>query len=655
MLWWRPILAAFLSLGVAGVFLALNYAGPVAGTEVVFVLWRKLWHLFLFVVFWFAVYAFGRFAVSRFKPRVRLSPEVYLAAGTAAAVMVAFALGVCRLYYGWLIKSAVIGGAATGVVFLRAELAAVPARVRRWLSELELAPAFLVVVAVALALSVALMAAEPAIYWDAQTYHLAVPKVYARAHGFAYLPHNVYASMPMGATLFYVLPLLWDGYIAANACHLVASIVALGLCYRVARLWLPQFYGVLASVFVLFTPPFFSCIGGAHADHFQLMFAAAALWCYFGSDATQLENRSRLFLTACFVGAATAVKYTGVAVVIGFVAVWFADVARKKLRVRDALLMGVVAVAFVVPWLGKAYVERGNPVFPLFYDLFGGRDFSCDQARRLMLWQSDIGRGKEPLTLLKLPYYISVEADTTYHDFMGPYLPFLLPLALLGIIFLRRGWRLQLYGWVHFLIWALGSQQLRFLTSALPALATGAAAPLAAAELRGAAWPRRLWRAALCVTVPVVSFPYVGGAIFKSFDGHDYLVGVSAENFLLKRCSFYRAQKFINEELPRDAKVLMVFTNHTLYLERPAVYDSFLEASAFLGAAERARSGEDLYRLARRWGVTHVHVYRGYERRTWPYYKAEARATYYDFLRRFTVLVYEDQFNGVYELLGPGV
>jgi hypothetical protein len=92
--------------------------------------------------------------------------------------------------------------------------------------------------------------------------------------------------------------------------------------------------------------------------------------------------------------------------------------------------------------------------------------------------------------------------------------------------------------------------------------------------------------------------------------------------------------------------------NHTLYLEREAVYDSFLEASPLLMAAEKADGGDELYALARRWGCTHVHVYHAYEDDVWPYYEPRARTNFYDFLGRFGRVVYKDEGNEVLELVG---
>ena len=648
----RALLVAALA-AVCALFVALSVAAPREGFNVFGALAGKLWHLALFFVFWFAVYALGRGVARLLFGRAAWPPDLVWALGVAAAVASAFALCAVGLAYGWLAKALVVTAAAAGVVLLRKDLARVPERLTRWLAELEPSSAVLLVGTAALALPIALNAAVPPFYWDALTYHLAVPKAYADAHGFIYMPDNVYASMPMGGSLFYLWPYLWDGLITAKASHLVATVLALSLTYRLTRIWLSRFYAALACAFVMLTSPVMVVIGGAHNDHFQILFTVAALYVYFKwSRGGEVAPKRAWLALGIFVGAALAVKYSAYAVVAAFVPIWVYDVIRKRVRPSWVVKAVIVAFVMVAPWLVKAFVERGSPVFPLFYDILGGRGFTAEQADRLMAWQFGMGRGRGLIDLVLLPYRVSVEADVGYKEFSGIYLPFLLPLAALAALFFRRGGRLVAFGWLYLLAWFFGPQQLRFLGAGLPALAAAAAGVLAAAEGGWDGWPRRLWRSFVIVGSFLVSIPFFAGALMGATANFTYLFAPDRDAFLRSRVGFFAAQEFINEELPPDAKILMVFTNHTLYLERDAAYDSFLEASALLLAAEKAKDGAELYALAREWGCGYVHIYHSFEPEVWPYYAPRARDVFYDFVRRYGVLIYQDRLNEVYEIAG---
>jgi len=648
-----PYVIAAVVLAVAASFVALSYLAPHRGLIVLGVVATKLFHLFLFAVFWFTVYAAGRGLERLVMGRRAWPPEVAVAAGVVGTVAFTFALGATHVIYEWPFRFIVILGAATGVYFLRGELAAVPRRLRRWLDELGVASAVVLCSTAALIAPVVLVAAAPPVYWDALTYHIAVPVAYARAHGFVYLPYNVYASMPMAGGLFFLAAYLWDGLVAANACHLVISLCVLGCTYRLARRYVSQFYAALAAACVALTPVFYGGLGGAHVDHFQILFVAAALYIYLTATEELTRTLRPFVAVGVFLGSCCAVKYTGYAALVGLAAVAAVDLVRKKLNWRGVVVAGVAAAATVAPWLIKAYVERGNPVFPAAYEYFGGRDFSAEQARRVVRWQHEMGEGRRWLDYVAVPYRISVTADETYRSFAGNYLPFVLPLAALSLVLCRRTARLVAFGWVCLAAWAAGPQQLRFLGPALPAFAVGAAASLGAADGRWSRVASRVWRGLLTVATPAVALAYIAGAITIALIPPVYAFGAPFDYYVAAKQPFIHAQQFINEELPPDAKILMVFTNHTLYLQRPAVYDSFLEASALFIAAEKAQDEAGLYRVVRGWGVTHVHLYRyEYQNEVWRYYAPGARWNFYRFLDRYGVPVYEDRWNVVYELTG---
>ena len=635
----------------AGPFLALNAVVPHIYRNMVGALLPKMWHLLLFGALWLAAYFAGKAVLKLLRYPPEIPPELAIAAGAVVFSLAAFGLAAVHLAYGFIVKAVVIAVLVLGFYPWARRLRAAPTRTRRWLAELEPGPAAWIFFAGLLAFPLALAAVQPPLYWDALTYHLAVPEKYAAAHGFIYLPYNTYSSMPLGATMFYLWGMLWDGLTCANASYFAASLVVVALVYRLARFWLPQFYATAAAFLVFFTPVFFVVMPGAHVDHFLMLYVVAALYAYFLPGlAGDARPPRRALAVGIFLGAALAVKYTSIYVLGAFTPILIYDLVRRRLRWRDAAVILAGGFAFVVPWLVKAYVERGSPLFPLFYDVLGGRDFSRVQAEHLVLWQHGMGAGRSWCDYLLLPYRISVRADFDYGYFAGLYLPYLLPLAAVAALAFRRAGRLVAFAWAFVACWSLGPQQLRFLDGGLAALAVVAAGSLAAVERAWGAAARGVWRAGVVVLIIFTGLAYNVGGVLHTLEGFDYLAGESRERFLETKCGFYLAQKFINEKTPPDAKVLMIFTNHTLYLEREAVYDSFFETSAFLLAAEKGADAAGLYELARRWGITHVHIFHMFEKKAWPYYSKHTKNAFYEFIEKYNKSVYRDPLNDVYEL-----
>jgi hypothetical protein len=636
----RKYLWPIIVISVAAAFLALNAVVPHIYRNMVGPLLPKAWHLVLFAAMWLAAYFAGRKLLGVLGYRDGLPPELATAAGVVVFSLAALALAAAHLAYGFMVKIITVAVLVIGFYPWARRLKGASTRVRRWFQELEAGPATWLFFGGLLAFPLALVAAQPPIYWDALTYHLAVPHKYAAAHGFVYLPHNIYASMPLGATMFYMWGMLWDGLTCANASYFAASLLVVAFVYRLARFWLPQFYAAAAAFLVFLSPVFFVVMPGAHVDHFLMLYVVAALYIYFSPEgARERPQPRRALAVGLFLGAALAVKYTSIYVLGAVTPIFIYDLVRRRLRLREVVTILAIAFAFVVPWLVKAYVERGNPVFPLLYGVFGGRDFSPLQAEHLISWQHGIGAGRSWLDYLLLPYRISVRADFDYGFFAGIYLPYLMPLAAVAALAFRRGWRVVAFAWAFVACWSLGPQQLRFLDGGL-----------AAADKALAGVARAAWRAGVVAFIIFTGLAYNVGGVFHTLEGFDYLAGESREQFLETKCGFYLAQGFINERTPPGAKVLMIFTNHTLYLEREAVYDSFFEASAFLLAAETGADAEDLYELARRWGVTHVHVFHLFEKKAWSSYKKRTKKVFYEFIEKYCRPRYRDPLNDVYEL-----
>jgi hypothetical protein len=78
------------------------------------------------------------------------------------------------------------------------------------------------------------------------------------------------------------------------------------------------------------------------------------------------------------------------------------------------------------------------------------------------------------------------------------------------------------------------------------------------------------------------------------------------EDYLHRRLQPYDAMVRASRELPRNAKVLLVWENRGYYLDRPYIADSFYEASWIMQLLEKDQGGDLLAEKLKREGVTHV-------------------------------------------------
>jgi hypothetical protein len=96
-------------------------------------------------------------------------------------------------------------------------------------------------------------------------------------------------------------------------------------------------------------------------------------------------------------------------------------------------------------------------------------------------------------------------------------------------------------------------------------------------------------------------------AQFREVDPFGYIAGaVSREEYLDSHRPEYGAMRFINNHVPQDAKVMLIFLgSRGYYCERDYVYGDDALGSVFQGSD----SGEEMHSKLRGMGITHLLIY----------------------------------------------
>jgi hypothetical protein len=231
-------------------------------------------------------------------------------------------------------------------------------------------------------------------------------------------------------------------------------------------------------------------------------------------------------------------------------------------------------------------------------------------ASRLRAWQMGIGMGRGPIDFLLLPWNLVMHGQPTYSRFDGVlsplYLVMLPPAALLGGRTVRRLLAVAAAGVV---LWALGPQQLRFLSPVLILLAA----------LLGDSWRSREWisRARRLAFLPPAIF-LLGAAVpavpRAARDLREILPVVtgaeSREAYLSRRIQSYDAFRLLGEAVPPGERVLLLWENRVYYSPRRTIGDSFFEASQVMRLAEKAGDPSALVALLRKRGIGWILVNR---------------------------------------------
>jgi len=516
-------------------------------------------------------------------------------------------LGLFGLLWRWLWIVLLVGLIAAGVVRLgqmfRAGRLGVGAGGERadwlWLAAVPMLAGALLVATV-----------PPGVLWqdeaggyDVLEYHLNVPKEYFQTDRIEPLPHNVYSNMPFNAEMLYLLAMVLKGDVweAVGLAKLLSAVMAI---LAVAAIWLAgrQFgrrVGLIAGVMAAVCPWFSYLCGVAYVENGMVLQAGlvmAVLIRWWNERADPGVWRWSV-AAGLLTGLACGYKYTAV-VLLGLpvlvVAIAIAMLAKPRRPASVALFVVCGLISFG-PWLAKNICMTGNPVFPLAYGLFGARGDMWNDALADR-WQ----RGHEPLESSRSPVgrLRAINEAVLGHARYGRYLPFILAVPILLSRRRRAGDLMAAWLVVSGLVgWACLTHLVdRFAVLILPPL-------MLLAGRAWCAWEGRLYRA------------LVGAVLLVSAGINiEYMVRLYYEH--LPRGAvrpFGRVDAFVaghwSNQLPEEARVLMVGEARAFYVQRPVSYAVVFSPSSLVEMVRREPGADGLLRRLAGEGYTHLFVH----------------------------------------------
>jgi hypothetical protein len=543
---------------------------------------------------------------------------VRLTLGLAIWIWVLFGLASVGAYRAEvalpLAAAAIMSAAVLAVPLLRQRLHALRARgdlprsQERW--PVRLARLLSILPASVTLLALAALALSPFIGWDDDVYHLTLPKLYLAHGGFRPVAFNVYSHWPHGVELLYGLAMMLHDYLLAKWIHTGFLALLVAAVFRVcshhgSRVAAFAASGLLLGNHVVLAEAERAYVDIASAFFFLVAVAAA-------DEHLRSRRLSALALAGIACGALAATKLTGpvgavcIALLLGLTST--PGVQRTRWATA-ALVLGAPVLLFAVPWYVKSYLYTGNPVYPLLYDWFGGIEWSAEVGKDFARWHRRIGAGRSFFDYLALPYRVATQGGDSYDRFgesVSSFWVAAVPFTLLLLRYAPAARSYVLCAVFYFVVWALGSQQIRFLIPILPLLAIAAAlaADRAIGLVRERAARVRLFAAlAACAwfgALPALS-PFLSG-------------GLSAARRLQRKGVADRSSAvpegyaYLNEHTPQAAKVLLLHTNLGFFLEREYIADSFFEASQLRWLFAQASSMRALHTQLEELGITHVYV-----------------------------------------------
>jgi hypothetical protein len=465
-----------------------------------------------------------------------------------------------------------------------------------------------------------LLSLVPVMAWDSDTYHLTLPKLYAAHGGFRLIPFNVYSNWPLNIELLFGLALQLKDWILANQVEFLFGVATVLAIYRFASQRDDRYAGLLAAVLFISNPIVLFEFWVAYVDTAFAFFFFMGFWLLERYAEAPRQGRTWLLMAGICAGILSGIKLTG-PTAAGCLGLLCLLLTRKSMTwghsLRNLLCyFALPCLVMAAPWWIKSWYYTGNPFYPFLYEVFGGPHWSDELAAQFRHWHRSIGMGRGLADYLLLPVRVILLGEPGYARFDGSINRlwiFWLPVAILGA---RRNPLVRhalIVSFLYFAFWAASSQQMRFLIPILPLLAVATA--LTIADLLRRVPPGRTQRAiaagvslvAVCSLGVLVEFLPAVFSVTGVAIQHGQPAGAqSPEKAPATPGAVRPVLSFINKNLPPDARIMFLNTNHGFFCEREYIADSFFEASQMGALLRQDRTPDALMAQFDSLGITHI-------------------------------------------------
>lgn len=439
--------------------------------------------------------------------------------------------------------------------------------------------------------------------WDSLAYHLSVPKLFLQHGGFYRIDWMSHSNFPMLVEMLYTPALAMNEPSGAKMVHyLYGVLLVLAVVMLVRKHFTPK-AAPLAALAIAGMPMVMWEATTAYIDLATALYAVIAV--YLLLDYLDKPELKSLIWCGAAAGFAASTKMTGLALIPMLVAWlvidrWFAG---KRIEWKPALVLAGVGLLVCSPWYIKSIIYTGNPVYPFFYSIFGGKDWTHELAQTYSGLQRQFGIGHDFASFMFLPYDLTFHSEKFY-DTAGLYIG---PILLVAVppLFAARTWSRKLRGLLVFfvaqmVIWFALTQQSRYLIPAFAILAVIIAA-VAYADERF-----RLTRIALFVVFGATALFGVLVTGFMVSDTAPVVFGSETkDHYLARTLPIYPAEKWINENTPPKAKVALFGETRGFYLDRDYVWADWGHNKRF---TRNFASVDEFVSYLKRQGITYAMV-----------------------------------------------
>lgn len=210
----------------------------------------------------------------------------------------------------------------------------------------------------------------PEYAFDAVWYHLTIPKIYLNNHSIFFIPGSLlyYSAMPKLTEMLFLVGLAFNDEIIAKIIHFSFGILCIIALYIFSRKYFSRNLSLLVGLLfysnlVISWESITAYIDLARTYYEFLTMWAILLWVEKG-------KRKWLIVSAVMLGLSISTKLLSIGSFIFYLPLIFYISYKRSMQIRQLLINIILfitcSIFIALPWFIFAYINTGNPLYPVF-------------------------------------------------------------------------------------------------------------------------------------------------------------------------------------------------------------------------------------------------------------------------------------------------
>lgn len=485
--------------------------------------------------------------------------------------------------------------------------------------------------------------------WMGISYHLAVPKIYMREHSIVYIPSILHSNFPLFTAMLNLFGLVLYNDIFLELIAYSFNITLILAIISFSKRFFDLKVGLFAALVFFLMPNVMENTTNFASDIANALFCFLAFYAFvFWFNELNLRW---LILSSIMMGLALSTKYLAAIaflILLFFLVIKLIFIKHKKKLYKfiSLFLFSIISFLVFAPWLIKNYIYTGNPIYPFFYSLLGGKYLT----ETTMVYLSTPTFKLNFLNYILLPWNFTMFASK-FPGIMsvGPIFLAFIPLLLLFknkknvVITLSL-----IFSFFAITLWFfVGSHYIRYILFAFTFLSIISAfviSELISYKSRVvnffiliALFSSLVFNSILWMGMNLKVFPVVFGLESKEYF-YDKL----------KDHNLYDASQFINKNSASNSKIFLVNDNRGYFLDRDFVVHN-VGVSAYINYS-RFSNDEEFFLRLKELNITHMIVNHNFDHDMGVRYTPELKKLFTNLTTKYSKQIYNKKNIEILEL-----